>query len=88
MKTTSKKPAAAGPALKSTDPATLRDMIAKQAYELFETRGCQHGHDAEDWLEAQRIVCSRLEPVSELGPKPSAPKSSRPVVTQRRSARR
>lgn len=88
MKTTSKKTKAVEPSLKSTDPATLRDMIAKKAYELFERRGYQHGHHEEDWLEAQRIVWSQLEPISEIGPKPSAPKPSRSAVTQRRAPRR
>jgi hypothetical protein len=28
--------------------------IARRAYELFEARGGDHGHDVEDWLEAER----------------------------------
>ena len=27
--------------------------IACRAYELFETRGCEHGHDWEDWFRAE-----------------------------------
>jgi hypothetical protein len=27
--------------------------IARHAYELFETRGCEHGHDWEDWFRAE-----------------------------------
>jgi hypothetical protein len=27
--------------------------IARRAYELFETRGCEHGHDWEDWFRAE-----------------------------------
>ena len=88
MKTHSRKLTAAGPSLQSSDPATLRDMIAKKAYERFETRGYQHGCHEEVWLEAERIVCSQLEPISELGPKPPAPKSSRTVVAQRRITHR
>jgi hypothetical protein len=30
--------------------------IAKKAYELFEGRGRAHGHDVDDWLEAERLV--------------------------------
>ncbi|MBI4004057.1 MAG: DUF2934 domain-containing protein [Candidatus Omnitrophica bacterium] len=33
--------------------------ISHVAYELFERRGCVHGHDLEDWLEAERIVRQR-----------------------------
>ena len=35
--------------------------IARRAYELFETRGCEHGHDWEDWFRAESEV---LRPVS------------------------
>jgi hypothetical protein len=31
-----------------------RDEIAHLAYNLYETRGRQHGHDVEDWLFAER----------------------------------
>ncbi|HEX4920984.1 MAG TPA: DUF2934 domain-containing protein [Candidatus Bathyarchaeia archaeon] len=27
--------------------------IACRAYELFEARGCEHGHDWEDWFRAE-----------------------------------
>jgi Protein of unknown function (DUF2934) len=27
--------------------------IAERAYELFELRGCEHGHDWEDWFRAE-----------------------------------
>jgi len=37
----------------------LHDEIAAVAYELFETRGCVHGHDLDDWLDAERIVLGR-----------------------------
>jgi hypothetical protein len=28
--------------------------VARRAYDLFVSRGGQHGHDVEDWLEAER----------------------------------
>ena len=31
----------------------IRESIACRAYELFEERGHQHGHDLEDWLRAE-----------------------------------
>ena len=34
-------------------PEILRDQIARRAYELFEARGCAHGHDVDDWLQAE-----------------------------------
>jgi hypothetical protein len=37
------------------DPVLL-ERIAEKAYELFQKRGSVHGHDLEDWLEAERRV--------------------------------
>ncbi len=31
----------------------IQDTIAHRAYELFEARGYQHGHDMEDWFRAE-----------------------------------
>ena len=30
--------------------------VARKAYEFFEGRGADHGHDVEDWVEAERQV--------------------------------
>ena len=27
--------------------------IARRAFEIYCQRGCQHGHDLEDWLQAE-----------------------------------
>jgi len=35
--------------------------IARRAFELFEARNCEHGHDFEDWLQAESEL---LRPVS------------------------
>ncbi len=34
----------------------MHDEIALIAYELFEGRGCVHGCDLDDWLNAEKIV--------------------------------
>lgn len=34
--------------------------IARKAYDLFERRGRNEGHDVEDWLEAERLVKEEL----------------------------
>lgn len=34
----------------------LFERINQRAYELYQLRGETHGHDAEDWLEAERQV--------------------------------
>lgn len=32
--------------------------VARRAYDLFLSRGGQHGQDIEDWLEAERQLAS------------------------------
>jgi hypothetical protein len=32
----------------------IQEAIARRAYELFLARGEQHGHDLDDWLQAER----------------------------------
>lgn len=39
----------------------LQAQISIRAYELYVQRGCQEGHDLEDWLEAERQVLTREE---------------------------
>ena len=34
----------------------IRDRIAQKAYELFEMRGREPGHEEEDWLKAEQII--------------------------------
>lgn len=31
----------------------IHDMVARRAYELFESRGCVNGHDLDDWHQAE-----------------------------------
>ena len=47
----------------------LFDEIARIAYELWEKNGCIHGCDIEYWCEAEKIIISRVESVSEEKPK-------------------
>jgi hypothetical protein len=35
------------------EPQELEDQIRLRAYELYEERGRQDGHDEEDWLRAK-----------------------------------
>jgi hypothetical protein len=39
----------------------LHERIARKAYELYEQRGWQHGHDLEDWLEAERMILAEMK---------------------------
>jgi hypothetical protein len=48
----------------------LHDEICKLAYELYERSGRCEGRDAENWLEAERIVMARYAVVAqEAAPK-------------------
>ena len=42
-----------------TTSANEQEEIAKLAYQFFVDRGCEHGHDQEDWLRAEQVVRSR-----------------------------
>lgn len=35
------------------------EIIRMRAYKLFEQRGYQHGHDLEDWLQAEAEVTGK-----------------------------
>ena len=39
----------------------IHDEIARVAHELYEKRARAHGHELEDWLEAERIVMEKHE---------------------------
>jgi Protein of unknown function (DUF2934) len=43
-----------------------REEIERRAYEIYEERGCQDGHDLEDWLAAEHELTGRPS-VSEPG---------------------
>lgn len=34
----------------------INELIARRAYELFESGGCLHGHDRENWLRAESEI--------------------------------
>ena len=42
-----------------TTPAPTLDQIAEAAYHRYLQRGGQHGHDFDDWLDAERSLRSR-----------------------------
>jgi hypothetical protein len=33
--------------------------VARRAYDLYLARGCAHGHDVDDWLQAERKLRAR-----------------------------
>ena len=41
----------------------VRERIAQRAYENFVERGCVHGHDFDDWLNAERDLIIKPTPL-------------------------
>jgi hypothetical protein len=41
--------------------------IAHRAFELYCARGCQHGHDIDDWLQAERENGFQTDALSNRG---------------------
>jgi hypothetical protein len=46
-------------AVPAAEPQNLEAAIALRAYELYQKRGGQGGHELDDWLEAERQVLGR-----------------------------
>lgn len=44
----------------ATNPAQLRAMTEKLAYELWEKKGKKHGQDVENWIEAEKLARQKL----------------------------
>lgn len=38
------------------EPPDIEEQIRKRAYELFEVRGREEGHELEDWLRAEKEI--------------------------------
>jgi len=41
------------------------ELIRERAYKLFEQRGYKHGHDLDDWLQAEAEVLGKKPTASE-----------------------
>jgi hypothetical protein len=54
------------------------DRIAARAYERYVERGCQHGHDVEDWLAAEAdLAAERVTTSQKNVRRPSARPATR-----------
>ena len=45
----------------TNDLDSVREQIARRAYERFCDRGCEHGGDMDDWVAAEREVLAAQE---------------------------
>jgi Protein of unknown function (DUF2934) len=46
------------------EPPRIKKEIRKRAYELFEARGREEGHDLEDWFRAEKEITGRKSDVA------------------------
>ena len=44
------------PTAVTSDPQDLEHQIRPRAYELYEARGREDGHEVEDWLRAEEEI--------------------------------
>jgi hypothetical protein len=53
-------PAKSGPVAASAPRIqTSQSRVRDRAFEIFEKRGSQHGHDLQDWLHAERQILAQ-----------------------------
>lgn len=70
-KTARQRAAALAPA---PAPQVSERDIAARAFELYCERGCDDGHDLDDWLQAERELTAQAQP--------AAPQPAQAVVPQ------
>ena len=46
------------------------EAVARRAYEIFESRGAQHGYDLDHWLEAERELTASKPKKPKKTPQP------------------
>jgi hypothetical protein len=63
---TGKKRASAKAAKNDVAIPNPAEAISHRAYQRFEARGCEHGHDVEDWLVAEADL---LESITRQSPR-------------------
>jgi hypothetical protein len=45
----------------SVEPFDHADEVTRRAYELYEQRGGEHGHDWDDWFRAEQELRARTD---------------------------
>lgn len=52
---------------KETTPAVdIDERIRQRAFELFQLRGCQNGHDLDDWMQAEAEIMGKPQRLANL----------------------
>ncbi len=52
------------PARTIPDPIEREEQIRRRAYELYEARGREDGHELDDWLQAEAEILGRRQKVT------------------------
>lgn len=50
----------------TTPVVDIDERIRQRAFELFQLRGCQDGHDFDDWMEAEAEVLGKPQKLANL----------------------
>jgi hypothetical protein len=61
------------------------EKIAMRAYEKWMKRGCKHGHDRQDWIEAEAELRAEM---GRMGPTATAQPSAAHTPTAHSATRR
>jgi len=59
MKRTSAMPTSTAEIHTTQPPVDLQEQVRRRAYELYEERGREDGHELEDWLQAESEVVQK-----------------------------
>jgi hypothetical protein len=59
-----KDPTKKPPAAVAGAPQELEEKIRQRAYELYEMRGREGGHDLDDWLRAEEEIMKKGRPLA------------------------
>jgi hypothetical protein len=50
----------------TTSTVDIDERIRQRAFELFQLRGCQDGHDFDDWMQAEAEVMGKAQKLANL----------------------
>jgi hypothetical protein len=53
-------------------PKVTHERIAMRAYEMWLQRGCHHGHDQQDWLDAEAELSAEMNRPTTAAARPAA----------------
>lgn len=49
-----------------TPAVDIDERIRQRAFELFQLRGCQNGHDLDDWMQAEAEIMGKPQKLANL----------------------